>query len=175
MTGEIGTTALADVSSSGPPRCDRRSIGASSVLHCRVQINAIYLLSAQIVQGDGHHLVLATDFDHPEELQAVTGWPIGFEVVGDTEELALWSKGVIEFIGAKGPGMQRTGNEFPAGVEVGELGVCRIVEMGRSIVHVRRQPHDVPDVIVFDEAEQVCQLKLAAERWTIAIGPGLKA
>src|SRR6266540_5058908 len=105
MTGETGTTALADVSSSGPPRCDRRSIGASSVSHCRVQIDAIHLLPAQIVQGDGHHLVLATDFDHPEELQANTGWPIGFEVVGDTEEFHLWPKGVIEFVGPKGPGM----------------------------------------------------------------------
>src|SRR5262245_41234353 len=127
------------------------------------------------MQGDSHHLVLATDFDQPEELQAVTGWPIGFQVIGDTEELDLRPKGVIELVRAKGPGVQGTGNELPEGVEVSELGLRRVIEMGGSIVYVRRQPHDVLDGIVLDELEQVSQLQLAAKRRAIAVGPGLKA
>src|SRR5215510_4094523 len=104
------------------------SIGVSSILHFWVQIDAIQLLPTQIMQRDGHHLVFATDFDHPEELQAIAGWPIGLEVSGDTEEFYLRSKGVIELIGTKGPGMQGASHEFPEGVEVGELGLRRIVE-----------------------------------------------
>src|SRR5262245_45167879 len=105
MTGETDTAVLVEVSLSDSPRCDRRSIGASSILHCRVQIDAIHLLPAQIVQRDGQHLVLTTDFDHPKKLQAITWWPIGFEVVGDAEEFHLWPKSVIELVGAKGPSM----------------------------------------------------------------------
>ena len=65
---------LAALATSGSPRCDVRSIGLSSGLRFWVQIDAIYLLPAQIVQGDGHHLVFATDFDHRQELQAIAGW-----------------------------------------------------------------------------------------------------
>src|SRR5262249_50110375 len=117
----------------------------------------------------------ATDFDHPEELQTVAGWPIGLEVRRDTEELHLRPKGVIELVRAKGPSMQGSGNEFPEGVEVGELGLRWIIEMGRCVVHVCREPHDVLDGVVLEESEQVCQLQLAAKRWAITVGPGLKS
>src|SRR5262249_4454719 len=69
----------------------------------------------------------------------------------------------------------RTSNEFPEGVKIGELGVRRIVEMGRSIVHVCRQPHDVLKGVVLEEAEQVGQFQLTAKRRAITVSPGFKS
>src|SRR5262245_62102390 len=175
MTGETGTVASAQLGAPGPPPSHGRSRGVSLDLHFWTQIDTINLLPTQIVQGDSHHLILAADFDHAEELQAVTGGAIGFQVIGDTEELDLRPKGVIELVRAKGPGVERAGNEFPEGVEVSELGLRRVVEMGCSIVYVGRQPDVVLDGIVLDGLEQVCQLHLAPKRRAITVGPRLKA
>src|SRR6188508_1541226 len=71
--------------------------------------------------------------------------------------------------------MQGASDKFPEGVKIGKLSLRRIVEMGRSIVHVCRKPHDILDRVVLDEAEQVCQLKLTPKGWSIAISPGLKS
>jgi hypothetical protein len=72
-------------------------------LHFRTQIDAIHLLPTQIVQGDSHRLILAADFDHAKELQAVTGWPIGFQAIGDTNELDLSPKVLSSLLGPKVP------------------------------------------------------------------------
>src|SRR5262245_9859965 len=114
----------------------RRSIRVFSRLHLWGQIETIELLPTQIMQRDSHDFVLPADFDHAKKLQTLAGWSIRFEVMGNTQELDLGSKRVIQLAGAKGAGMQGPGNEFPKGVEVGELRLCRVVEMGCGIVHV---------------------------------------
>src|ERR1700675_3465270 len=61
-----------------------------------------------ILQGHGHDLALAVDFDTAEELQPETGRKV-FALLGRAAllEHRLGTEGIVEFAGRPGSGMQR--------------------------------------------------------------------
>ena len=60
--------------------------------------------------------------------------------------------------------VQRARDELPERVEVGEARPLRVVLVGRGVVDVAGDPHDVADALDAQEAQQLGDLQLAAER-----------
>src|SRR6267142_5723642 len=71
-----------------------------------------------VAQRHGHLAGRAIDFDMTEELHARRGRQVLLVEARRLDELHFGAKGVVEFVRTEGPGMQRTGDEFPERVEL---------------------------------------------------------
>src|SRR5215510_4075132 len=97
-----------------------------------------------------------------EELEAVARWAVVLHSGRDAGELHLWTECRVERFRAERPRVQRTRHEFPERIEFGERRPARIVAVRRAVVHVRGDPHDVPDAILLEETQQIRDLELAS-------------
>src|SRR5690606_1156327 len=112
----------------------------------RVQHHLVELVVVAIHKPHRHLPRGAVDIHQTEKLETGRGRQVrtllrrwGFN------EFQLRPEGHVEIVGAEGAGMQRSGNEFPEGVEILEGRLVRIVVMGGGIMHVRSEPDRVLD------------------------------
>ena len=79
-------------------------------------------------------------------------------------EADLGAEGRVELVRAEGAGVERAGDELPERGEVLEPRLAGVVVVRGGVVHVRGQPDGVGDAGGVDEAQEVGDLELAAER-----------
>src|SRR6266705_4675522 len=86
--------------------------------------------------------------------------------------LDIGAEGPINFIRPERASIDWPRDEFPKRFEIGELRMDGIMVGRLRIVHVGREPDNVLDPVVLDEAQQFCDFQLAPRRRTVvAIGP----
>src|SRR5919106_498811 len=83
-------------------------IDIGGVLYLGRELHRIDALSPKIIKGDRHHVALAVDLGHAEELQA-SGWRgVRLGPFGDAVELDLQPEGIVDRVRPEGAGVQRT-------------------------------------------------------------------
>jgi hypothetical protein len=118
--------------------------------------------SGDILQADRHHRCAAIDVYLAEELQPGVRREIRLPRFRRPLEHHLRAEGIIQGIRAKGAGVEGPGDKLPERVELLRLGRPRVVVMGRAIVDVGREPHDILDPFAFEEAQNLGNVELPA-------------
>src|SRR5258708_599705 len=126
--------------------------------------------AGEILQRHVHAFAAAVDLDLAVELHPGRWRQVLLAVGGRLLEHHLRPERVVELIGPEGPRVERTGDEFPERIEIGELRLRRIVEMRGGVVHVGGEPDHVLDAVVLDGAQEFGDVELAAEHRPVAVG-----
>src|SRR6185312_13779335 len=83
--------------------------------------------TGEIVQRRGERARLCADAQHPEELEAVGGRTVRFHARRDAEELQLRPERRVELVRTERAGVERTRDELPERIELGERRPRRVV------------------------------------------------
>ena len=76
----------------------------------------------------------------------------------------------VERAGTERAGVERSRDELPEGIELGELRAGRMVLVRGAVVDVGGDPHDVADALRLEVSQQVGDLQFAAERRQLGRG-----
>src|SRR5262245_31085549 len=123
--------------------------------------------SVEILQRDRHHRASPVDVHLSEELQA--GERREIRRRWSLLEYHLGAESIVQRIWTEAPGVERAGDKFPERIEFLVLRLLRIIVMGRAIMHVSSEPHDILDPLAFVIGKYIGDFELADKQRLIPL------
>src|SRR5688572_10971797 len=132
------------------------------------KIHAPEFIALSVAVGNGRDLRFPID-PHGAEVLLFRVRSARLAATGARRPFQLRAEGVVESARRQAHGVQRAADKFPEAIELAELRLRGIVKQRGRVMNVGRQPKNVSNTMVFNEAEEFGDLQFAPQGRAVAV------